>query len=258
MASASTSESKSFHCAFARETWHLSIPSVSTSRTSRIMGRCEANSPDRPNVMSEASGRLCINWCRTGVRVSSLNLGMYIGFTISSFDRHLLNPQENWMKVEIYSRQRVFDRFFKIDEATLRYERFDGNMSPQVTRLSFERGDSAAAVVFNTDTKRVILVNQFKYPSYEKGPGWMTEVVAGIVEPNESPETAIRREIFEEIGYEANSIEHISTFYVSPGGSSERIILYYAEVSNAGLRGPGGGLASESEDIKRIELTPEE
>jgi hypothetical protein len=32
------------------------------------------------------------------------------------------------MKVEILPKRRVFDEFFKIDEATLRYERFDGRM----------------------------------------------------------------------------------------------------------------------------------
>src|SRR5215469_14969066 len=151
------------------------------------------------------------------------------------------------MKVEIYSRQRVFDRFFKIDEATLRYERFDGNMSPQVTRLNFERGDSVAAVVFNTDTKKVILVNQFKYPSYEKGPGWITEIIAGMIAPHESPEAAVRREIMEETGYHVSHVEHIWTFYVSPGGSSERIILFYAEVTDSCQSGKGGGEVSEGE-----------
>ena len=162
------------------------------------------------------------------------------------------------MKVEIHDRRRVFDGFFKIEQVKLKYERFDGTMSPLITRLNFERGDSVAAVVFNVDTQKVILVNQFKYPSYEKGPGWITELVAGMIDSGESPEEAIRREILEEIGYETIRVEHINTFYVSPGGSSERIVLFYAEVENSGSHGPGGGLASEAEDIRMIELTPEE
>ena len=43
----------------------------------------------------------------------------------------------------------------------------------------------------------------------------------------------MRREIEEELGYRADRSSHIATFYVSPGGSSERIWLYYAEVSEA-------------------------
>jgi 8-oxo-dGTP pyrophosphatase MutT (NUDIX family) len=65
----------------------------------------------------------------------------------------------------------------------------------------FERGDSVAAVLFNTDTKRLIFTRQFKAPSYEKGPGWITEIVAGMIDASESAEDALRREVFEETGY---------------------------------------------------------
>jgi len=98
------------------------------------------------------------------------------------------------MKVDIKSKRLLFDDFFKVEEATLRYQRFDGTMSATVSRLNFVRGDAVAAIVFNADTEHVILVNQFKYPTYDKGPGWISEVVAGILEEGESPGEAIRRE----------------------------------------------------------------
>jgi nudix-type nucleoside diphosphatase (YffH/AdpP family) len=158
------------------------------------------------------------------------------------------------MKVTLQSKRRVFDGFFKIDEVKLQYEKFDGSMTPVLTRLNFERGDSVAAVILNTDTQKIVLVNQFKYPSYEKGPGWITEVVAGMADPGETPEMAIQREILEEAGYATTRLEHISTFYVSPGGSDERIVLFYAEVTNSSRRAAGGGLASEGEDIRLIEF----
>jgi ADP-ribose pyrophosphatase len=158
-------------------------------------------------------------------------------------------------KVKIERTKRLFDDFFKIDEAVLKWERFDGTMSDTVRRLRFERGDSVAAVVFNRDTRKVILVNQFRYPTYEKGSGWMSEVVAGVLETDESPETTIRREILEEIGYEVRDLVYISSFYVSPGGSTERIVLFYAEVDNEGKVSDGGGLESEHEDIQIEELT---
>lgn len=158
------------------------------------------------------------------------------------------------MKVIIHSRQCILDNFFKVDEVKLQYEKFDGSMTPVLTRLNFERGDSVAAIVVNTDTQKIILVNQFKYPAYEKGPGWITEVVAGMIGPGESPESAIQREILEESGFRTTRLEYISTFYVSPGGSSERIILFYAEVADSSRSTAGGGLASEVEDIKLIEV----
>ena len=157
-------------------------------------------------------------------------------------------------RVEVKEKRRVLNDFFKVDEAHISFEKFDGTMSPVVRRLKFERGDSVAALLHHTGRDTAILVNQFKYPSYEKGPGWITEVVAGMIDQGETPEAAIHREIREETGYEADRIEHISTFYVSPGGSSERIVLYYVAVSGTGPSDMYGGLASENEDIKLIEI----
>jgi ADP-ribose pyrophosphatase len=157
-------------------------------------------------------------------------------------------------KVEIKSKRLIFNDFFKIQEAILRYLRFDGKMSEPVRRLVFERGDAVAAIILNRDTQKVILINQFRYPTYEKGPGWIYELVAGILEPNETPEDALRRELMEEIGYRADDLTHIATFYVSPGGTSERIMLFFAEVGNSDRVTAGGGLASESEDIQLTEV----
>lgn len=161
-------------------------------------------------------------------------------------------------KVEIEKRRRILDDFFKVEEAHLRYERFDGHMSPLVRRLNFERGDSVAAMIFNPRTQRMLLVNQFKYPAYEKGPGWITEAVAGMIDEGESSEDAVRREVEEETGYGLLTLEHISTFYVSPGGSSERIMLYYAEIDETQKIAVGGGLVAEDEDISTIELSLEQ
>ncbi|MDH5700866.1 MAG: NUDIX domain-containing protein [Nitrospirota bacterium] len=95
-------------------------------------------------------------------------------------------------KVQIEKKKRILDDFFKVEEVHLRYERFDGQMSPLVRRLTFERGDSVAVLIFNPKSHRILLVNQFKYPTYEKGPGWITETVAGMIEKNESPQSAAR------------------------------------------------------------------
>ena len=158
-------------------------------------------------------------------------------------------------KVNIESSRVIFNDFFKIVETYLSYERIDERMSPVVRRLNFERGDSVAAIVFNVTSQKVLLVNQFKYPTLEKQPGWIDEVVAGTLEAGESSEFAVRREIREEIGYEVNQLIYVSTFYVSPGGSSERIILYYAEVDDTGRIADGGGSEDEGEDIKTVEFS---
>jgi len=160
------------------------------------------------------------------------------------------------MQVEIQNKHIAFQNVFTIQEATVRFQKFNGEMSQPVHRMVFERGDSAAALIFNRDTQKVLLINQFRYPTYEKGPGWIIEVVAGVVNEHEQPDETIRREILEEIGYEVRSdLIPIATFYVSPGGTSERITLYYVEVGDADHVAQGGGLVAEHEDIELVAMT---
>jgi nudix-type nucleoside diphosphatase (YffH/AdpP family) len=151
--------------------------------------------------------------------------------------------------VEILHREILLDDFFRIDAATLRYERFDGSLSEPVRRIRLDRGDSVASLVVHRGKGVVLLVDQFKYPTLDAGDGWIVEAVAGMIDPGETPEAAIRREVREEIGYELTHIEPVSTFFLSPGGSSERIFLFYGEVASDSRVGPAGGLAAEGEDI---------
>jgi ADP-ribose pyrophosphatase len=161
-------------------------------------------------------------------------------------------------RVNVDRTKLILDDFFKVEEAYLSYEKFDGSMSPLIRRLNFERGDSVAAILYHARRGSILLINQFRYPSLGKGPGWITEVVAGMVGAGEHPKDALRREIKEETGYDAAELEHISTFYVSPGGSSERIQLYFAELTGDGPTGTGGGLVEEHEDIMLVELSATE
>ena len=158
-------------------------------------------------------------------------------------------------KVEILRERLIFDDKFQIQEAEVSFQRYDGQMSNPVRILVFERGDAAAAILFNHDSQKVLLIEQFRYPTYEKGPGWIQEVVAGGIKPDENPEEAIRREIEEEVGYRVQQLTPIATFYVSPGGTSERIFLYYAEVSDNDRVSDGGGLIEENEDMRVVEYS---
>ncbi len=158
-------------------------------------------------------------------------------------------------RVEIVSKNRVFEKYiFRIDEVTFRYESYAGAMH-EVTRLNLDRGDSAAAVVHNRDHNTLLFTEQFRYAAHEKGPGWLLELPAGIVEDGEDPRITILRELEEEIGYRSGGLHLIATFYVSPGGTSERIHLYYIMVNDTDKVADGGGLAHEGEDIRLVELT---
>lgn len=162
--------------------------------------------------------------------------------------------------VEITSKKTVFKGRYKIDEYTFAYDRVakKGRME-DVQRLVFERGDSAAALIHDVERDVIVLAEQFRIATHDKGPGYIIEAMAGSVEEDEEPEDCIRREMMEEVGYRAGKLFLVANGYVSPGSSSERIFLYYAPVMTADLVDPkASGLAAEKEDIKRVEFTRED
>lgn len=160
-------------------------------------------------------------------------------------------------RVEISSETEIFRKyFFSVKEAKLKHEKFNGEMSAEMTRLNFERGDSVAILMHDPQQDTIVLTEQFRYPAYRPNHagenGWIWELPAGSVEQGETAEDTVRREVKEEIGYEVRTIKHLSTFYVSPGWTSERILLYYASVNPHDQTGKGGGIVSEGEDIRVV------
>ena len=126
-------------------------------------------------------------------------------------------------------------------------------MSDEMTRLNFNRGDSVAVLLHDPEEDSVLLVRQFRYPAYvNDGPGWILELVAGMMAPGQSAHSVARAELLEEAGYAVDDLKPIGSFYVSPGGTSERILLYlglaHRKVSS------GGGRTDEHEDIQIVEI----
>ena len=158
-------------------------------------------------------------------------------------------------KVSIDHKRYILDDVFKVEEAYLRYEKFNGEMSNVVRRICLERGDTVAAIVVNQITNKILLISQFRYPTYKTGQGWSIETITGIIDPGESLEEAAGREVQEVTGLTILSLEHITSFYPSPGGSSERVHLYYVEVTGENV---WHNLILEGEDIKALEFTLEE
>ncbi len=161
-------------------------------------------------------------------------------------------------KINLISSKLILDDFFKVEEARLQFEQTNGEMSPEVRRLNFERNDSVAAIIWHTGRQKIILGRQFRYPASKKGYAWLIEAIAGSLKTGEDPETAMKREILEEAGYQVAQLKRLSVFFVSPGGTSERIFLYLATVEEQQRVSQGGGLEEEAEDIELLELGPEE
>jgi nudix-type nucleoside diphosphatase (YffH/AdpP family) len=145
---------------------------------------------------------------------------------------------------------------FRVDEVQLQVQRRDGTYQDQ-ERVSFERGDSVAVLVHRFDIDAIVLVRQFRYPVLanvnEQNDGMILELPAGVLKEGETPQQTAVREVDEELGYTLKGLEHIATFFVSPGGTSERVIVFYAAVEGS-PQAAGGGLAAEGEDIEAVTL----
>lgn len=159
------------------------------------------------------------------------------------------------MKVKWQQERLAYDDFLKIIVGRLRFEKFNGEMSEEVRRLCLDRGDAVAVVLFNRQNNKLVLIEQFRYPVYralKMKNGWLCELVAGVVEKGETPQEVVAREVMEGAGYRIKNIKLLSTVFPSPGGMSERVYIFYAEI--AGRENDGGGLLFEHEDIRVLEL----
>jgi ADP-ribose pyrophosphatase len=162
--------------------------------------------------------------------------------------------------VEIRSRRTVYKGRYRIDEAVFDFDRATGKGRIENSRREiFERGDSVAALIHDVERDVIIVTEQFRVATHDKGPGYIIEAMAGSVEEGEEAEACIRREMMEETGYRAGKLILIGDVYLSPGSSSERLSLFYAPVKTADLVDPSAsGVAAEKEDIRRVEITRED
>jgi len=86
------------------------------------------------------------------------------------------------------------------------------------------RHQGSVAALPILDDGRVLLIRQYRYPVDER----LWELPAGRLDPGETPETGVLRELEEEVGLRAATLESICTFYTTPGFCDERMFLFRA------------------------------
>lgn len=144
----------------------------------------------------------------------------------------------------IVDRKNKYKGFLNIDELTVKTR-----SGQEVKREVMVRKDAVAGVVYDTKLKKFIFVNQWR-PGTNND---IIELVAGTLDiPGEDPREAMIREIDEEVGYKTDSIVLIDECYMSPGGSTELISIYYCEVSEKIHQ--GGGLEYEDIDVLEMDI----
>ena len=152
--------------------------------------------------------------------------------------------------VEILERSTLYQGFFALHRLRLRHRLFAGGWSRPLTRELFVRGPAVGVLLYDPEHRLVGLVEQFRVGALDEPAGpWLTEVVAGMVEPGEAPAAVAHREVEEEAGIRTVDLEPICRYLTSPGGSDETLTLFCGLTD---LRERAGcfGRDDEHEDIR--------
>ena len=156
-------------------------------------------------------------------------------------------------RVRIQQVQTLSHDWYLLQKTMFDYLRHDGQWQTQ-TRETYDRGDGATILLYNKVKRTVILIRQFRFPTYREGhDGFLIESAAGLLE-EASAEQRIRAEVEEETGYRVGQVQKIFQAFMSPGSVTERLHFFVAEYDPASRIGDGGGLAHEGEDIEVLEL----
>lgn len=143
---------------------------------------------------------------------------------------------------KLSSRRAYSGRIINVDVDTVRFP------NGATGELEMVRHPGAAAVIPfltdpNGDDPQILLIRQYRYAA----DGFIYEIPAGKLDGGEDPIVCARRELKEETGCTAESIEPLCSFYTTPGFTDERIHAFMA----TGLT--RGDMKHETDEILTVE-----
>jgi ADP-ribose pyrophosphatase len=154
--------------------------------------------------------------------------------------------------VRITQQETVYHGFYQVQKLNLQHRLFNGGWSKELVRELVVRLPAVAVLMYDANTDEVALVEQFRVGAMAHNGGpWQLEMVAGMIDTQETPEQVAVRECMEESGaiINASELEVVCKYLVTPGGSNESLEIYCAPVDVSQLGGVHG-LPTEGEDIR--------
>jgi ADP-ribose pyrophosphatase len=169
-------------------------------------------------------------------------------------DKITLAPQFTAADVEVVHRDIAYAGFYQLERLQLRHRKFAGDWSPVLKRELMVRRDAAGVLLYDPQLDAIALIEQFRVGALrraeaESGSPWLLELVAGLIDTDETPEAVARREAEEEAGCKVLAIEPVFALFSSPGGSNEYMHLFCGR-SDLSAAGGVHGLPEEHEDIR--------
>ena len=156
-------------------------------------------------------------------------------------------------RIRIHKVETLSHDWFLLQKTTFDYRRSDGSWQ-RPTRETYDRGHGATILLYNRERRTVVLVRQFRFPTWGEGhDGFLIEAAAGLLD-RASPEERIKAEVEEETGYRVSEVRKVFEAFMSPGSVTERLYFFVAEYDAASRTGDGDGIAEEGEDIEVLEV----
>jgi len=157
-------------------------------------------------------------------------------------------------KVKNVKKVLLSDNWYTLNKIVFDYEMSNGDWVKQ-EREAYDRGNGATVMLYNRTKQTVVLISQFRMPTYLNGnaSGMLIESCAGLLD-GDDPETCVMKEAEEESGFRITKVEKVFESYMSPGAVTEIIYFYIAEYDEKDKVSSGGGLAEEQEDITVLEV----
>lgn len=131
--------------------------------------------------------------------------------------------------VEVRATKTLSSGHYALSTLELKHKCFTGDWTDWLMREQIKRDDAVCAILWDPRKDKVVMVEQFRVGvlSRPDSPSpWLVEIVAGLIDPGETPEQAIHREAEEEAGCRIKELIPIAEFYNTPGGFSEKSTVY--------------------------------
>jgi len=153
------------------------------------------------------------------------------------------------LKYKIINKKNLYSGFFNLNKYEFIHQKHDGSWTDKVEREVFSGAHVSTLLPYDPLRKEIVLIQQFRAGSLSRYDNdYLYEIVAGIIDRNETPLETAKRECLEETGCEVKKIIPIQSYFPAPGSSESYYHLYLGEVNS--FNGERiMGLENENENI---------
>jgi len=156
-------------------------------------------------------------------------------------------------EIKILNKKKLYEGFnraydFEFEVPSLNN---DKNNKTLIKREVIECSDAVFVLVYAPELDSFVLCQEFRAGVFchaDSDDPFIIDSVAGMIDRDSSPAEIARAEVYEETGLTPGKLQLIAIVYSSPGRMTEKVHVYYTEVSG---KPQGGihGLAGEHEEI---------